>query len=385
MLEIIKNDKYDKTVNNLAHYLYFIFQFAFVISGTAIVRLNQSTYKFSTLFMIVPFILIAICDLYYFLRGKFSKNELIIYLLVGIVLLISFYNYKNVMVLANLVMISTFKDSDGKRAIKYYLIATVSAFIIALILGAIFPDIGNVIQFRGGVERERLGIGFFYASLGQFYFLSIVLAYMLYKNNIKIYEYIILIVIDYILFRFTDTRAPFFYTILALVLFAIVKIFRNTFVFDVFGIISILSTPFAFIGMTLMSLFFNSDNKVLAFINKIVNGRLYLTHNSLIEFGVKLFGQTQPKALGDPHYYLDSSMMVLLILFGVAVSIISVCFMTYFAFISYKTKKIAILTVIFIIALRGMFDLGFMAIQFSPVVLLFMPVLKEYLNNKNNS
>ena len=59
--------------------------------------------------------------------------------------------------------------------------------------------------------------------------------------------------------------------------------------------------------------------------------------------------------------------------------------MTYFAYISYKTKKIAILIVIFIIALRGMFDLGFMAIQFSPVVLLFMPVLKEYLSNKTNS
>lgn len=377
MFKIIKFEKYDKLVNNLIYYLYFIFQFAFVISGTAIVRLNQSTYKFSTLFMIVPFILIAICDLYYFLRGKFSKNELIIYLLVGMVLLISFYNYRNVMVLANLVMISTFKDSDGKRAIKYYLIATVSAFIIALILGAIFPDIGNVIQFRGGAERERLGVGFFYASLGQFYFLSIVLAYILYKEKIKLYEYIIFILIDFALFRFTDTRAPFFYTILSLVLFFIIHTFKNTFIFNAFGIISILSTPLAFIGMTLMSLLYNADNKVLEFINKVVNGRLYLTHNSLIEFGAKLFGQTQPKALGDPHYYLDSSMMVLLILFGVAVSLISICFMTYFSYISYKTKNITILLVIFIIALRGMFDLGFMAIQFSPVVLLFIPTLKK--------
>ena len=385
MLEIIKTQKYDKMVNNLLHYLYFIFQFAFVISGTAIVRLNQSTYKFSTLFMIVPFILIALCDFYYFLRGKFDKNELIIYILVGIVLLFSFYNYRNVMVLANLVMISTFKETDGKRTLKYYLMATISAFVIALILGLIFPNIGNVIQVRGGAEKERLGVGFFYASLGQFYYLSIVLAYILYKENLKIYEYIIFILLDVILFKFTDTRAPFFYTISALVLFFIVNNLRNSIVFNFFGIISILSTLLAFIGMTLMSLFYNAENRLLVFINRVVNGRLYLTHNSLIEFGVKLFGQTQPKALGDPKYYLDSSMMVLLILFGVVVSIISVCFMTYFAYISYKTKKIAILIVIFIIALRGMFDLGFMAIQFSPVVLLFMPVLKEYLSNKTNS
>ena len=175
MIEIIKNDKYDKFIMNLTHYLYFIFQFGFVISGTAIVRFNASTYRFSTLFMIVPFALIAICDFYYFLRGKFNKTELLIYGLVGIVLLLSFYNYKNVMVLANLVIISAFKDTDGRRAIKCYLIATISAFIIALILGIIFPNMGNVIQMRDGVERERLGVGFFYASLGQFYFLSIVL------------------------------------------------------------------------------------------------------------------------------------------------------------------------------------------------------------------
>ena len=75
--------------------------------------------------------------------------------------------------------------------------------------------------------------------------------------------------------------------------------------------------------------------------------------------------------------------MVLLILFGLAVTVVCVLFMTYFAKISYKTKKLAILTSVFIISLRGMFDLGFMAIQFSPVVLFFMPVLKEYLKENN--
>ena len=385
MIEIIKNDKYDKFIMNLTHYLYFIFQFGFVISGTAIVRFNASTYRFSTLFMIVPFALIAICDFYYFLRGKFNKTELLIYGLVGIVLLLSFYNYKNVMVLANLVIISAFKDTDGRRAIKCYLIATISAFIIALILGIIFPNMGNVIQMRDGVERERLGVGFFYASLGQFYFLSIVLAYILYKEKIKIYEFVLFVIIDIILFHFTNTRAPFFYTILALVIFLIIDKFKNTILFDMFGILTVLSPFAACVGMTLMSWFYNPENKILFTINKVVNGRLELTHNSLTEFGVKVFGQTAPKALGDPKYYLDSSMMVLLILFGLAVTIICVLLMTYFAKISYKTKKLAILTSVFIISLRGMFDLGFMAIQFSPVVLLFMPVIKEYLSNKTNS
>ena len=380
MLKIIKMDKYDKIVNDLTHYFYFIFQFAFVISGTAIVRLNQATYKFSTLFMIIPFILIAVCDFYNFLRGKFYKKELIIYVIIGIILLASFYNYRNVMVLANLVMISAFRETDGKRAIKYYLVATISAFIIALLLGLIFPDIGNVIQMRGGVKRERLGLGFFYASLGQYYYLSIVLAYILYREKIKIHECVVFFVLDFVLFKFTDTRAPFFYVILALVIFLLVDRFKNTILYNVFGIITIASPIVAFIGMTLMSWFYNSENKVLFKINQIVNGRLALTHNSLMEFGIKIFGQTQPKVLGNSNYFLDSSIMVLLILFGLAVTIVCVLFMSYFAYISYRTKKIAILLSILIISLRGAFDLGFMAIQFSPVVLFFIPTLKDYFN-----
>ena len=52
MFSLIKTDKFDKSVNDLVHYFYFAFQFAFVISGTAIVRINQATYKISTIFII---------------------------------------------------------------------------------------------------------------------------------------------------------------------------------------------------------------------------------------------------------------------------------------------------------------------------------------------
>ena len=384
MVKIIKTNKFDKLVNDLMHYFYFAFQFAFVISGLAIVRLNQQTYKISTIFIILPFVFIALCVFYKFLREKFSNTEFIVYIAVGVVLLLSFYKYHNVMVLANLVMISAFSETDGKRAIKYYLYATISAFIIALILGVAFPNIGTVIQVRDGVERERLGLGFFYASLGQFYFLSILLAYILYKEKLNIFEYIIFIVLDVILFKFTDTRAPFIYTILTLVLFFMLDKLKNTIAFDIFGIISILSPILACVGMTLMSWFYSADNSILFKINGIVNNRLRLTHNTLMEFGIKIFGQTQEKPLHNSQYYLDSSLMVLLILFGLAVTIICLIFMTYFAYISYKTKKITILIVIFIISLRGAFDLGFMAIQFSPVVLLFIPTLREYLDKRKS-
>ena len=377
---IIKNNKFDNIVDKLIYYFYFAFQFFFVFSGTAFMRSNDKIYKVAQALIIIPFLLLALCDFYYFLRGRFGKKEIIIYLLLGIVLALSFYNYRNVMVLANLVVISTFKETNGKKALKYYIYATIIAFVIALLLGIFTPFKGDIVQARaGGVERTRYGLGFFYASLGQFYFLSIILAYILIKEKIRLIESLIFIIISSIMFYFTDTKAPFVYSVFVIILFLIVDKLKNTKFFDLFSYLSILSPFIACIGMYLMSLFYNENIKVLEVINNIVSGRLALTHNAIMRFGVKLFGQTAPEVLGDSNYYLDSSLMVLLILFGLAVTVLSLCFMSYFAYLSYKNKKLIILVVIFFISLRGAFDLGFMAIQFSPVVILFMPMLKEYI------
>ena len=376
---IIKNNKFDNIVDKLIYYFYFAFQFFFVFSGTALMRSNDKAYKVAQALIIIPFLMLALCDFYYFLRGKFSYKEITIYILIGIVLVLSFFNYRNVMVLANLVAISAFKDADGKKALKYYIYATTSAFVIALLLGIFTPFKGNIVQARaGGIERTRYGLGFFYASLGQFYFLSIVLAYILIKEKLKLTESFIFILISAILFYFTDTKAPFAYSVFAVVLFLIIDKLKETRIFDLFSCISILSPFIACIGMFFMSFFYSNNNKVLSMINHIVSGRLELTHNAIMRFGVKIFGQTAPEVLGDPTCYLDSSLMVLLVLFGLMVTIISLCFMSFFAYLSYKNKKVAILVVIFFISLRGAFDLGFMAIQFSPVVLLFMPAVKQF-------
>lgn len=383
MPAIIKNNKFDSLVDNLIYYFYFAFQFFFVLSGADIAR-NGGYYNIFTLLIIIPFILLVLCDAYYFLRGRFNITEIIIYFIAGLILLISLYNYRNVMVMANLIIISIFKNADGKKALKYYCYAIAIAFIIIVLLGIFTPFQGNVIQTRHGVERIRYGLGFFYCSLGQFYFLSLVLAYILIKEKLKVYEYVIFIIIDIILFIFTDTRAPFTYTIVALLLFLIIDKLKNTKLFNAFGILTICSFFISFFGMFIMSTLYNSDNKLLVTINRIVNSRLYLSHNSLKDFGFKLFGQYVPEALGDSRYYLDSSMMSIIVLHGVLVTAISLIFMTYFSYISYKTKKIAILVILFFIAMRGAFDLGFMAVQFSPVVILFYPTLKEFLLNNNN-
>ena len=112
-----------------------------------------------------------------------------------------------------------------------------------------------------------------------------------------------------------------------------------------------------------------------------MTGRLRLTQNALNANVITIFGQTAP-IWRTGEFYIDSSFITMLVLNGVLVTIVCLVFSTYFCYISAKTKKTALLIALLLIAIRSMYDFGFMAMQLSPFTLLFYPVLAEYLESR---
>ena len=373
----------DRFIDKLLIISYFIYQLFFVISVSAFVRSNSMIYELVTLVIIISFLIIILCTAYYFFRGLYTKNEIIISVLMGLILLISFCNYHSVMVLANIFAILAFKNFDEKRVLKIYLFAVIIGFIINVVLGILTPYNGNILQIRNGIERIRYGLGFFYTNLPPFYYVSIVLAYIYSKKRFLPIDYIIILFIDILLYILTDTKAAFFYVCLTLLLYLVVTCVKSDMIYNILGWITIISYVFFFFISYLLSLFYNSSNEILISINKILSGRLFLTNNSLVKYGFKMFGQNVP-ILHVKGYHVDSSMISMLILNGIIVLIISLIFMTYFSYIAYKTKKKSLLIALFIIAFRSSFDFGFMALQLSPFVVAFLPTFYNYRKIKNN-
>ena len=380
---MIKNNACDAFVDKLLLSMYFIYQLFFVISVSTFARSNDYIYRIFSSIIIISFLGIILCVGYYFLIGLYTKKEMIISFLVGLVFLISFYNYHSVMVMANIFAILAFKKFDTKKVIKIYLYATIIGFLINIFLGILTGYSGNVVQVRHGVERIRYGLGFFYTNLPPFYYVSIVLAYIYSKKRFLPIDYIIILFIDILLYILTDTKAAFFYVCLTLLLYLVVTCVKSDMIYNILGWITIISYVFFFFISYLLSLFYNLSNEILISINKILSGRLFLTNNSLNRYSFKLFGQNVP-ILHVEGYHVDSSMISMLILNGLIVLLISLIFMTYFTYITYKTKKNSLLIALFIIAFRSSFDFGFMALQLSPFVVAFLPTFYEYKNIKNN-
>lgn len=377
--QIIKKDKYDSVIEKLLMTTYFIHQLFFVFSSSELAHSVVIVEKIADVGIILTFALIILIDFYYFLRGNFSIKEIAIYVTVAIPLLISFMNYRVVMVLVNLVAISCFKNVDVNKALKLYIIATALGILINLLIGVLTPYTFNETTTRYGVERVRYGLGFYWVTFAAHYFYSMVLMYILYREKLSNFDYIWIMIINVLLFIANDTKAVFLYTILLLVIEFVLNRRFNDIIYKIFGIVTTLSFVLGGFLSFLLSYFYDSSNKFFVFVNKILSGRLALMHRGLERWGFTIWGQTIPiKETGNT---IDSSMVSMLMQNGLIVFIICISFMTYFSYFAYNKKNIPILIALFAIALRSTFDLGFMALQFGPVVMMFYLLMREKSNN----
>ena len=379
-ITIIKDNRYDTIIERFLGVVYFIHQFTFILSASAMSRGIDSLNKSLNMLMIVTFAIIMLADFYYFLRGKFSIKEIIIYIIITIPLLISFYHYRVVMVLANVFLISCFKNVDVKRMIKIYLLATALGCVCNLLISLFTPWDGNVVQSRYGIERIRYGLGFFYTTFLPHYFYSIVFMYILYNERLRKIDYFLAIIINILLFIATDTKAVLIYVFLILVITLILNKSYNEIIHNVFGIITTLS--FIFCGLIAFSLsyFYDGNNKIMLYMNQVLSGRLELMHRGLVRWGITLWGQKLP--IEETGNTIDSSMVSMLMQNGVVVYIICIGFMTYLAYLSHKKKYLPLQIALFAIAIRSAFDLGFMSLQFGPAVVLLYTVLENNVIKK---
>ena len=380
MITIIKKNTYDSVVEKILFAVYFVHQFTFVFSASQMSRSIESLNRFLNIIMILTFAVIILCDFYYFLRGNFSLKEIIIYILITIPLLISFMHYRVVMVIANVFAISCFKNVNLKKILKIYLIATIMACILNFLLSIFTKYTFNEETTRYGAFRIRYGLGFYWVTFFAHYFYSIVFMYILYKNKLNNIDYIVIMIINILLFIANDTKAVFIFTIVILIIEFILNRKYNDILYNIFGIVTSLSFIIGGLLSFLLSYFFDRSNEIMLFFNKILSGRLDLMHRGLEKWGFTLWGQTIPiKETGNT---IDSSMVSMLMQNGLAVYVICIGFMTIFSYLAYKNKKISLLIALFAIAIRSTFDLGFMALQFGPAVILFYTVLSS--KNKSN-
>ena len=387
MLRLIKTDKLDKIVDLLILVNFFVYSLSFFTVHLAIVSSFEFVgYVFVRAIkwtFIVSFILLA----YKVLRGEYNLKELALYIVIGILLIISYMKYKDGMIILDVIYIALFKKENYKKVLKVLLVTFIIGYVTAL-LSMLFPSIidASVMHMRYGALKKRFALGFKYVTFAPNFYLTLVILIILLKEKFNAVTYVILFIINLFLFILTDTKNIFICVLVVLILRYLFIDCKCEKIYCLFSKVSVIIFPLCAIFIFIISYIYDGKNEVLVFINKILTGRLNLNHNAILNYGIKLFGQTVDISTNAETYnYVDSSYISILVLNGLIPFIIVLIFFTALSYFAYKINYKLLTISLFIIAIHSTFDPQLIAIVFDPLIIIFYHSINSYNKSKLNT
>ena len=236
--------------------------------------------------------------------------------------------------------------------------------LIFIIVSSYLGWITNYITYDGGREREY--VGFRYSLFGPAILCNIIfLKVYLEKDNIKWRTLMFLIIGNYALYEFTDSRLTFGLGMLLLILTILIKLFSK---FKRVLMNKILIGSYVVSG--LLSLYFtigyNHLSEWHSNINELLGGRLSLGYSTLKYYGYGLLGKkitlvgngldVDGYITTETYDYVDNLYIQLLLKLGLLFLVIFILGMTIVMWRVYRLNDVYLYIIFSLLALHGIID-----------------------------
>lgn len=377
--------------------------FAFFIPWVAILILSNSTYT-----TIIPVqitqtgrLMLPLCLVFLklFLFDKHKFPQLMIILSVITLLLMQCMlltgNNDNLL-LSTLLVIAAYK-MDFKKILKVYLCVS-SIMVVILTISAVTGVIPNIVNHQHGATRYALGSVWCTDYAARIFFLLLIFLY-LYSAKMKFYHWIGVLAVVLAVFLATFGKLDFGCMILAIAVFFLHESMEKkepenrfkVFWHSMWEKLAPVLTPAAAVIMTLLSLLYSSDNKLLSKLNDILSGRLQLGNKAFSNIGVTIFGQdiewvgmgyVVDDSIPKGYNFVDCSYLNILFALGLIVAIGMVALLSYMAYKNRKDTRFVL--VIALISLNCMIAHHLIEVAYNPfwAVLLAAPICTSISKDK---
>lgn len=264
------------------------------------------------------------------------------------------------------------RNADYKKVLR---IGSYTQFTIILItvLSSMIGLIPNEQVFNAG--RIRYNLGFIYCSYSAnmlFFAIACLIAGFPNERRLKVKEAILLGVLNYLIFWYTDTKASFWGTLFLLILACGISPNMSTKRWIRFKtLLASAIVPLFSVGAILISLFYDSSNPIHAFCNAVTSGRLYMGYVGLKKYGITLLGSNIEWATDHTttYFYVDSSYINILLTMGL-VALVLISFG--FARLGYYAVQLGdwkMLLVILFVAIHCLFDPQLLDLRYNLLIL----------------
>lgn len=306
---------------------------------------------------------------------------LIVFLVVGL----NATNIRDLIVLGYLTIEA--RNVNIKSIVKEYLLITSFVFICTVFFYYIglFRNVDTT-SIRGtGVIRRSLG--FRWTTYSANYFLSIIMCIIFLepKRKYKSITCLLLSLGAYCLFTLTDTRVAFYESIIIIILYSIIDIFHirlTRFKLTRFIISSVFIICAAF--SLWISLYYDSSNTMMAYINRLATYRLDLAHRALQMYGVSFWGKAIEWVTSDgyDYFYVDSSYIQLIIQYGIVIFLyVIVLFTLLTRYYLCRGNAVAVM-ILMMIAVHSITDPQLFNLAYNPFLLSFGMIIANQKETK---
>ena len=293
---------------------------------------------------------------------KVNSRDLILFIILAVISGL-FYIYMGSSYAVLPVFIYSARNVNTTTIVKIsYRISLV--LLIFIIVSSYLGWITNYITYDGGREREY--VGFRYSLFGPAILCNIIfLKVYLEKDNIKWRTLMFLIIGNYALYEFTDSRLTFGLGMILLILTILIKMFSK---FKIVLMNKILIGSYLVSG--LLSLYFtigyNHLSEWQSNINEFLGGRLSLGYSTLKYYGYGIFGKkitlvgngldVDGYITTETYDYVDNLYIQLLLKLGLLFLVIFILGMTIVMWRVYRLNDVYLYIIFSLLALHGIID-----------------------------
>lgn len=301
------------------------------------------------------------------LNKKIKLKELIFLCICLFLSIILAYHLNMITMLPVFFLIYSGRNIELEKILRFIKNITIVLLLI-IIVSSKLGIITNYVNYMNGRIREYLG--FRYCLFPAMYMFNIS-AISLYLNRKKfsILNVVILTVLNYMIFNFTDSRLSFYLYLILLFGYVFLSIpkcykfiekrkFVRRLMISSFIIIAIISF--------IVTIFYDSNNDIYVQINKVLESRLNFGKAAIDEYGISLFGNNvkfNGNGLGrnginnvEDYNYVDCLYLTITIKYGIIFCILYLLLHTLTLYNINKNKDYLLLFIFFIIALHGTID-----------------------------
>lgn len=321
-------------------------------------------------------------------RKEYSINEIIFFCILFAVFLISGFNIQHKFFFLTAILLISTVGADAVSISKISLcIQSVILFVVVFLsqIGLLEDKIFNP------ETRSRHILGFNWITVAPILFFFICLLYIYIRSEkFKLYEAIVLELINYYFYHMTNTRMTFLLCSVVIIFFTVQSLWKGF-----FGYLKKLNWVYFIIPIVLVivsivaAYFYNPDNSIFLKANSILSGRLQLGHDALHYYKFPLFGQViiwngfglLNDGIVDNYNYVDCSYLQIGMWYGAFVLILLIAIYMYGIYKSIKANNYWAVFVFLFVLVHSMTEPHLINVAVNAIVLLPLSDIRTIEDN----